>query len=148
MINDIQKVLKRLGGFGSIHIPEFTYGDLRIDALVVDTRTRWIRGFEIKMSRSDFQRDEKYHLYSKFCSSLSIVCPKGLIDKKEVPDPFGLLYIDNEAENCHGLRGTWAKRPKRFQRRDGLAWIWTYVTVLEKELPRLQFEIERIKHRG
>lgn len=71
--------LRRLGGYQSIYVPEFVYNGYRIDAIVIDLRTRWIRGFEIKRSRSDFRRDEKWTLYSQFCSSLSIVCPEGVV---------------------------------------------------------------------
>ncbi len=138
---DIRHVLRRIGGWGSVYIPEFTYDGLRVDALVVDIKTRWARGFEIKMSRSDYLRDDKWHLYSAFCSSLSIVCPKGLIEKSEVPDPFGLLYVDRD----HGYESVkWEKKAKRFQRRDGMAWIWTYLSILEKELPRLVHEVEML----
>jgi len=138
----IRDALRKLGGWGSVYVPEFTWHDLRIDALVIDIRKRWVRGFEIKMSRGDFLGDEKWQLYTQFCSSLSIVCPKGLIEKSEVSDPFGLLYI---TRTKYGAEYKWEKKPKRFQRRDGMAWIWTYIHILEKELPRLVFEIEQLR---
>jgi hypothetical protein len=142
-IEHIHHVLRRIGGWGSVYIPEFTWGGLRIDALVVDTDTRWARGFEIKMTRSDYVRDTKWACYTQFCSSLSIVCPAGLIQKAEVPDPFGLLYVSLEGYGG-GETAKWEKKPKRFQRRAGLAWLWTYVGILEKELPRLVFENQRL----
>lgn len=138
----IREALRKLGGWGSVYVPEYTWGDLRIDALVIDTRKRWVRGFEIKLSRSDFLRDEKWQLYTEFCSSLSIVCPKGLIAKSEVSEPFGLLYV---SRTKYGVEHTWIKKPKRFQRRNSLAWIWTYIKVLEKELPRLVHELEQLR---
>lgn len=142
--DQIRSVLRRLGGWGSVYVPEFTWGKLRIDAAVIDTRTRWVRGFEIKMSRGDFRRDQKWQEYSEFCSALSIVCPHGLIRKEEVEAPFGLLYVQT---GSYGTEASWAKRPKRFQRRDGLAWLWTYVRILERELPRLVFEMEQLRRR-
>ena len=78
-------------------------------------------------------------LYSEFCSSLSIACPEGLIRKDEVPDPFGLLYVLGSPGLTTDLRNVsvkWQKKPKRFQRREGLAWLYQYVKVIEKELPR------------
>lgn len=138
---EIHGVLRRLGGFSGIYVPEFTYGPMRIDAAIVDVSKRWIRGFEIKLTRSDFLRDEKWQTYTEFCSSLSIVCPEGLIRQEEVPLPFGLLYVRENGS----VR--WPRKPKRFQRRDGLAWLYQYVRVIEKELPRLSGEIERMRMR-
>jgi hypothetical protein len=145
-VAEIYEVLRRLGGFYGVYVPEFTYGGRRIDAAIIDTSTRWIRGFEIKISRADFLRDVKYHEYTEFCSSLSLVCPAGLIKKDEVPDPFGLLYILNDPTVTNDLRSIsmkWEKKPKRFQRRDGLAWLYQYVKVIEKELPRLNGDLNR-----
>lgn len=147
-VHEIHSVLRRLGGFYGVYVPEFTYGGRRIDAVIIDTSKRWIRGFEIKASRADFLGDEKYHEYSEFCSSLSIVCPEGLIKKEEVPDPFGLLYIVKEPGYTNDLRNVamkWEKKPKRFQKRDGLAWLYQYVRVIEKELPRLDGELRSLK---
>jgi len=141
----VYKVLKRLGGFGSIPITEFTHGGRRVDCLLVDIYTRWARGFEVKMTRADYLRDEKWQDYAMFCSSLSIACPADLIQKDEVPHPFGLLWVSvNERGD---VQGRWVKKPKKFQRREGLAWLYTYVSILEKELPRLVLEIEQLQDR-
>lgn len=140
--NTIDAALRRLGGYKSIYVPEFTYGAHRIDAAVIDLQSRWIRGFEIKTSFSDFKRDDKYLLYSQFLSSLSIVCPIGLIPAVEVQKPVGLLWIGGSATfpEFH-----WVKKPKRFQCRESLAWFWTYTHVIEKELPRLEFENQTLR---
>ena len=50
-------------------------------------------GYEIKISRSDFLQDEKYDDYFKVCSRFYWVCPTGLIDKSEVGDNCGLIYV-------------------------------------------------------
>ena len=139
-VNDIHTALRRLGGYHGVYVPEFTYGGRRIDAAVIDVSKRWIRGFEIKMSRSDWLRDEKWQEYSRFCSSLSVVCPEGLIQADEIDSPFGLLWIMNE----QGFPVKWVSKPKRFQRRDALAWLYTYVSVIEKELPRLSIDVARL----
>ncbi len=147
-LKSIHDTLRRLGGWGSVYIPEFTYGGLRVDAAVVDVRTRWIRGFEIKMSRSDWVRDEKWMHYAEFLSSLSVVCPAGLIQPSELDGPFGLLWILDDSVTNERFQTTsvkWVKKPKRFQRRDGLAWLFTYVRVIEAELPRLNTECERLR---
>lgn len=144
-ILDIRNILQSIGGWGSVYIPEYTWGDKRIDAAIVDVRTRWIRGFEIKISRADWLADEKWMQYSEFLSSLSVVCPEGLIQKIEVPKPFGLLWISES--KWGGFRHDWIKRPKRFQTRDGMAWLFTYMRVIEKELPRLDQEVASLKSR-
>lgn len=135
---EIRATLKRMGGWSSVYIPEFTFRDVRIDALIVDTRTRWIRGFEIKTNRADFLQDDKWIFYSEFCSSLSFACPANLIKKEEVKPPFGLLYVHSSTQL------EWVRKPKRFQRRDSLAWQWQYTRVLEAELCRLQSEIDTV----
>lgn len=150
-VTDIHGILRGLGGFYGVYVPEFTYSGRRIDAAIIDVSTRWIRGFEIKLTRSDFLRDEKWQAYSEFCSSLSIVCPDGLIKKEEVPKPFGLLYVGTEPRLTNDLRNVtvkWIQKPTRFQRRDGLAWLYTYIRVIEKELPRLNTENDRLRQRS
>ncbi len=133
---DIERVLRRLG---DIYIPEFTYNDLRIDAILVDIRYRKVRGFEIKVDKGDFLKDKKWQLYSRFCSSLSVACPEGLIEPEEVSDPFGLLWIKPTGEVV------WKKREKNIQHRESLAWTWTYLSVIEKELVRLVIENDQHK---
>ncbi len=119
--------------FHGVFVDEFTFKNLRIDAIIVDIKHRWIRGFEIKTSRSDFLSDKKWTQYTSFLSSLSIVCPAELIQKEEISKPFGLLWMSPE-------KTQWIKRPLNFQNRTSLAWLWIYVQVIEAELPRLRME--------
>lgn len=126
---DIERALR--SHLGDLYIPEFTYGDQRIDAVIINCRERTVRGFEIKVDRNDFLRDKKWQTYSKFCSSLAVACPDGLIQKGEIPDPFGLLWVTADGY-IH-----WEKRAKNIASRDSLAWTWRYLEVLEKEIPRL-----------
>lgn len=53
-------------------------------------------GYEIKVSRSDFLRDVKFYTYEELCNCLYIVCPKGMIDRTELPESIGLMYYDPE----------------------------------------------------
>ena len=151
-VEHIHAYLRGLGGFYGVYVPEFTYHQRRLDAAIIDVSKRWVRGFEIKVSRSDFLKDEKWQEYAEFCSSLSIVCPKGLIEPEEIPKPFGLLYVSHDHPHQWTQRielcGKWVKKPKRFQRRDALAWLYQYVRVIEKELPRLSGEVERLRNRA
>lgn len=76
-----------------------TPGSLKIlDALAV--RKSWTQpcftGYEIKVSRSDFLRDAKFYTYEELVNCLYIVCPKGMIDRTELPESVGLIYYDPE----------------------------------------------------
>ena len=128
---DVYNSLKRFNRWGNFLVPEYTYGSLRIDAIIINTDKKWIRGYEIKVSKQDFKNDEKWELYSAFCSSLSIVCPWGLIEKSEVRKPYGLLWVGKNEEY------SWQRRPKNFQKREALAWLLQYYRVVETEFKRL-----------
>ena len=74
-------------------------GDMKIlDALAI--RKSWtspcFTGYEIKVSRSDFLRDAKFYTYEEICNCLYIVCPKEMIDRKELPESVGLMYYNPE----------------------------------------------------
>lgn len=56
-----------------------------------------VYGYEIKCSRGDFTRDEKWPTYLPLCNSLYFVCPPKLIQPEELPGDVGLLW-------CHGTR--------------------------------------------
>jgi hypothetical protein len=56
-----------------------------------------IRGFEVKVSRSDFLRDAKWYTYFPYVNEFYMVCPKGMIDRTELPDNCGLLYYSENA---------------------------------------------------
>ena len=53
-----------------------------------------IAGYEIKVSRSDFQRDVKYARYMQYCHEFSFVVPTGLIKREEVEPEIGLIYYN------------------------------------------------------
>lgn len=74
-------------------------GGLKIlDGLAV--RKSWTNpcftGYEVKISRSDFLRDAKFYTYEELCNCLYIVCPKGMIERTELPESVGLMYYDPE----------------------------------------------------
>ena len=72
-------------------------GDMKIlDALAI--RKSWANpcftGYEIKVSRGDFLRDSKFYRYEEICNCLYLVCPKGMIDRTELPESVGLMVYD------------------------------------------------------
>lgn len=74
-------------------------GDMKIlDGLAI--RRSWANpcftGYEVKVSRSDFLRDSKFYRYEEIVNCLYIVCPKGMIDRTEVPESVGLMYYDQD----------------------------------------------------
>lgn len=82
-------------------------GDLLIlDALAI--KRSWaqprIIGYEIKVSRSDFNSDDKWPGYLQYCHHFSFVCPKGLIKPEELPEDVGLIYYDPEKETLNTRR--------------------------------------------
>ena len=135
---DIKKILSQ-HAYNDIFIPEFTYGDLRIDAILLDTRHRWIRGYEIKVDRSDFLKDGKWTQYTQFCSSICIVCPEGLIQPEEIEKPFGLIWVFEKP----GInRWSYKKKPINFQQRRSMAWLYVYLKVIELEFRRLNYRMD------
>lgn len=58
-------------------------------------------GYEIKVSRSDFLQDNKWHGYLPLCNQFYFVAPKGLIDVSELAPEAGLLAVIGKG---HGTR--------------------------------------------
>lgn len=75
--------------------PTHTAGHLRMDAWVM--KRSWANpltiAYEIKVSRSDFLGDQKWHRYLDYCNEFYFVCPTGLIDPTELPAEAGLMYV-------------------------------------------------------
>ncbi len=82
----------------------------KIDALAI--RISWtnsaIIGYEVKVSRSDFLRDEKWRSYLPMCNQLYFAVAPGIVDKSEIPDCCGLVQMTSTG----GLR-TIKKAPFR-----------------------------------
>ena len=87
--------------------PTWTSNNLLIlDALAI--KKSWtqpcITGYEIKVDRSDFTRDEKWHGYLQYCNKFYFACPKGLIEPEELPAQVGLVYYDPEKDTIRTKR--------------------------------------------
>lgn len=63
-----------------------------------------IIGYEIKVSRSDFLQDNKWHLYLQYCNEFFFVVPKGRVKKEELPDNVGLIYYDPDTTNLRTVK--------------------------------------------
>lgn len=67
----------------------------RIDALAI--KISWtqysITGYEVKISRSDFQRDEKWRAYLPMCNQLYFAIAPGVCEVSEIPENCGLVVL-------------------------------------------------------
>ncbi len=55
-------------------------------------------GYEIKVDRNDFVRDEKWERYLPYCHRFYFVYPRGLIKMNEITDPnVGLIYYNRDS---------------------------------------------------
>lgn len=78
----------------------------RMDAWAM--RRSWaqprICAYEIKVSRSDFLRDDKWHHYIECCNEFYFVSPRGVIAPEEVPYGAGLLWASTSGRRLFTKR--------------------------------------------
>lgn len=55
-----------------------------------------IRGYEIKVSRSDFLRDNKYSQYLPYFHEFYFVVPAGMVQRQEIEENIGLMWYNPE----------------------------------------------------
>lgn len=81
-------------------------GVLRMDAWAM--KSSWSKphtyGYEIKISRSDFMRDDKWQGYLPYCSEFYFCCPRGLIQPEELPADVGLLWLNSTGSQLYTKR--------------------------------------------
>lgn len=63
-----------------------------------------LTAYEIKVSRNDFQQDQKWPGYLQYCNQFSFVCPTGLIQPDELPEEVGLIYYNPEKSTLYTKR--------------------------------------------
>lgn len=79
-------------------------------------------GYEIKVDRGDFLRDDKWHEYRDVCHEMYFVCPWKLIQVEELPAEVGLLWV-----NKGGKAVTKRKAVRRDPDSDKLLQLMSYV---------------------
>lgn len=86
--------------------PTWDTDHLRVDGIAI--AKSWahpcITGYEIKVSRSDFKRDEKWPQYLGLCNEFYFVTPPGLIKLSELPDNVGLIVCSKNAKRLFTKR--------------------------------------------
>lgn len=65
-------------------------------------------GYEIKVSRSDFEHDQKWIDYLPLCHEFSFVCPPKLIQSTDLPPGIGLIWT-----TANGTKLVTKRRPTR-----------------------------------
>jgi hypothetical protein len=58
-------------------------------------------GYEIKVARSDFLRDDKWQAYLPFCNAFYFVSPPNVIATSEVPHDAGLMVTSKNTTNLY-----------------------------------------------
>lgn len=73
--------------------PTQTRAHLRLDAWVLAKTWSPITtiGYEVKVDRGDWRRDDKIHNYMPLCHLLYVVAPKGIVPADELPAGVGLM---------------------------------------------------------
>jgi hypothetical protein len=102
--------LDSCGFFPEVPTGHDVNGDLRLDGVNLQRSGQdlHVQGFEVKVSRSDFLRDNKYHLYSQYVNALTLVCPSGMIQREEIPEHIGLMWYTPSSRSLRYRRKpTW-----------------------------------------
>lgn len=85
---------------------------LILDALAI--KKSWANpcftGYEIKVDRGDFMRDQKWPGYLPYCHQFYFACPKDLIHPEELPKEVGLIYY-NRDKDCISTKRKALYRP-------------------------------------
>lgn len=85
---------------------------LILDALGI--RKSWTKpcftGYEVKVDRGDFMRDQKWSGYLQYCHEFYFACPAGLIKPEELPSEVGLIYYNPE-KDCISTKRKALHRP-------------------------------------
>lgn len=94
---------------GDIFAPQIKIGPAgsRIMDAVAIKKTwapRTVIGYEIKISRQDFLRDQKHPAYMENCNIFYFVVPKGIIEKGEIPEGAGVMVYNPETKSLRTVK--------------------------------------------
>lgn len=78
----------------------------RMDAMAMakSWRKPCITAYEVKISRQDFLRDEKWPAYLNYCNRFYFVCQDGLIQLEQLPENVGLIWYNPETKKLRTKR--------------------------------------------
>lgn len=63
-----------------------------------------ITGYEVKVSRNDFLRDEKWPAYLQYCHQFYFVSPAGVIEMEDLSEGIGLIHYNPEKKTLRTKR--------------------------------------------
>lgn len=131
----IQKLLKSRHS-KDVYVPECKNGStwfqnhLRLDGLSI--ARSWVNpvvtGYEIKVSRSDFMQDDKWHMYLDYCNMFYFVCPTGLIQPEELPENIGLLWVSKNGKRLY------KKKKAAYRDKDIPSELYKYILISRCEI--------------
>lgn len=124
--------------------PTYTRSHLRLDAWVLLKTWSPITtiGYEIKVDRGDWRRDDKLHQYMPLCNLLYVVAPKGIVPADELPSGVGLM-------EPVGTAGRLLTRRKAARREVNLpAELMVYVLMCRAKITRDSNDYAAIDGRG
>lgn len=105
-------------------------GHLRIDAWAMNRSwaNATMYGYEVKVSRSDWLKDQKLHAYLPLCNVLYIVAPSGVVKDEEIPEGVGLLVVNSKGT------GLLTKRKAKHREVDDPTVLFRYVLMSRVEV--------------
>lgn len=86
--------------------------------------------YEVKVSRQDFLKDNKWPGYMSYCNSMYFACPKDLIKVEELPADVGLVYVSDPG------RKVYTKRKAVYRKVDIPANLWIYILMCRAKIDR------------
>jgi len=133
--NDILKLLADKHS-EDVFIPECKDGStwfgshFRLDAWVMNRSWTKLKftGYEIKVSRSDFLKDDKHQEYMKLCNEFYFVTPKGICTVDEIPPEAGLLEIASTGNRL------FTRKKAMFRQIDFPASLFTYIVMFRTKI--------------
>jgi len=92
--------------------------------------------YEIKMSRSDFLKDEKWMRYLDYCNLFSFVSPSHVIRAEEVPETAGLLWCSKNGTRLY------TKKKAPFREVEIPETLWRYILMARTLVTQEHFGAE------
>jgi hypothetical protein len=98
-------------------------------------------GYEIKVNRSDFMRDEKIAGYRDMCNCLYLVAPAGIVDPTEIPEYCGLLVPASTGSRL------FIKKKAPFRDIEDPAELYKYILMSRARIDRLRYYVHGDRRR-
>src|SRR5574343_36813 len=113
-----KKLMIFLSSPNEIIIPNFFVGQFEMYIFRINTKNNYVKEYEIKVSKNDFKNDfrKKEFNYKEsknkhdiiknneyVANKFSFVCPENLIDIKDIPEKYGLIYLVKNNYNSDNI---------------------------------------------